>query len=104
MASKRRKPANVGRWLIEASGLLKIFSVVRAAKLRIRKWRSSQLNGKMSSVVRLVEAFRLLMIFSVVRVYKLRMRKWRSCPLNGWELLLLLESCLLYTSPSPRDS
>ena len=75
VASKRRGPATVGRRLIEAprqvrtserekgsmlvgrlveaSGLLKIFFVVRAAKLRMRKWRSSQLNGKMSSVVRL---------------------------------------------------
>ena len=76
--------------LVEASGLLKIFPVVRAAKLRMRKWRSPQLNWKMSSVVRLVEVSRMLMIFSVVRAAKLRMRKWRSSPINGWELLLLL--------------
>ena len=96
VASKRRRPANVGRWLIEAprqvrtskreeamligrlveaSGLLKIFSVVRAAKLHMKKWRSSQLNWKMSSVVRLVEASRLLMIFSVVRAAKLHLRR-----------------------------
>ena len=77
--------------LVVASGVLMIFSVVRAAKLRMRKWRSSQLNGKMSSVVRLVEVSRLLMIFSVVRAAKLRLRKWRSSPINGWELLLLLK-------------
>ena len=112
VASKRRGPANVGRRLIEAprqvrtperekgsilvgrlveaSGQLKIFSVVRAARLHLRRGWSSQLNGKMSSVVRLVEAFRLLMISSVVRAAKLHMRKWRSSQLNGWELLLLL--------------
>ena len=96
VASKRRGPANVRRWLIEAprqvrtserekgsmlmgrlvevSRLLMIFSVVRAAKLHMRKWRSPQLNWKMSSVVRLVEASRLLMVFSVVRTAKLHMR------------------------------
>ena len=73
-----------------APGLLKIFSVMRAAKLRMRKWRSSQLNGKMSSMVRLVEASRLLMISSVVRAAKLHLRKWRSFQLIWWELLLLL--------------
>ena len=63
---------------------------MRAAKLHMRKWRSPQLNWKMSSVVRLVEASRLLMIFSVVRAANLPMRKWRSSQLNWWELLLLL--------------
>ena len=81
----------VGR-LVGASGLLKIFSVVRAAKLHMRKWRSPQLNWKMLSVVRLVEASRLLMIFSVVRAANLQMRNWRSSQLNWWELLLLLIS------------
>ena len=76
--------------LVVASGLLKIFSVVRATKLRTRKWRSSQLNGKISSVVRLMEASRLLIIFSVVRAANLPMRKWRSSQLSWWELLLLL--------------
>ena len=69
--------------LVEASRLLMISSVVRAAKLQMRKWRSSQLDGKKSSVMRLVEASRLLMIFSVVRAAKLPMRKWRSSQLNG---------------------
>ena len=94
VASKRRRPANVGRRLVEAPRqvrLLNIFSVVRAAKLHMRQWRSPQLNWKMPSVVRLVEASRLLMIFSVVKAAKLRMRKWRSSPINGWELLLLLK-------------
>ena len=112
VASKRRGPANVGRRLIEAprqvrtcerekgsmmigrlveaSGLLKIFSVVRAARLHLRRGRSSQMNGKMSSVVRLVEVSRLLMIFSVVRAASLPMRRWRSSQLSWWELLLLL--------------
>ena len=51
-----------------ASGLLKIFSVVRATKLRMRKWRSSQLNG----------GELLLLLLK------------RGSRLDGWELLLLL--------------
>ena len=42
----------VGR-LVETSRLLKMSSVVRAARLHLRRGRSSQLNGKMSSVGRL---------------------------------------------------
>ena len=90
VASKRRGPANVGRRLIEApsqvrtserekgsmlvgrlvgsSGLLKMSSVVRAAKLHMRKWRSSQLNG-----------WELLLLLLK-----------RGSLLDGWELLLLL--------------
>ena len=94
----------VGR-LVEASGLLKNSSVVRAARLHLRRGRSSQLSGKISSVVKLVEAFRLLKISSVVRLVEasrllkissvvraanLHMRRGRSSQLNGWELLLLL--------------
>ena len=76
--SEREKGSMLVGRLIEASGLLKVSSVVRAAKLHMRKWRSPQLNWKMSSVVRLVEASRLLMISSVVRAANLQMRKWRS--------------------------
>ena len=68
---------------------MKIFSVVRAAKLHMRRGRSSRMNEKVSSVVRLVEVSRLLMIFSVVRAASLPKRRWRSSQLNVWELLLL---------------
>ena len=90
----------VGR-LVEASGLLKIFSVVMAARLHLRRGRSSQLNGKMSSVVGLVEASRLLMISSVVRAARLHMRKWRSSQLN-WKMSLvrLVEASSLVTISS----
>ena len=57
----------VGR-LVEASGLLKISSVVRAAKLHMRRGRSSQLNG-----------WELLLLLLK-----------RGSRLDGWELLLLL--------------
>ena len=105
VASKRKRPANMGRWLIEAprqvrtsnreegsmligrlveaSGLLKIFSLVRAAKLHMRGGRSSRMNGKMSSMVRLAEVSRLLVIFSVVRAASLPMRRGRSSQMNG---------------------
>ena len=56
----------VGR-LVEASGLL-----------------------KMSSVVRLVEASGMLKMSFVVRAARLHLRRGRSSQLNGWELLLLL--------------
>ena len=57
----------VGR-LVEASGLLKNSSVVRAARLHMRKWLSSQLNG-----------WELLLLLLK-----------RGSRLDGWELLLLL--------------
>ena len=71
VASKRRRPADVGRRLVEAPRqvrLLNIFSVVRAAKLHMRQWRSSQLNW-----------WELLLLLMK-----------RGSLLDGWELLLLL--------------
>ena len=57
----------VGR-LVEASGLLKMSSVVRAARLHLRKGRSSRLNGWEAAAVVVEEGL----------------------PVGGWELLLLL--------------
>ncbi len=54
--------------LMEASRLLMISSVVRAAKLHMRKWRSSQLNR-----------WELLLLLLK-----------RGSLLDGWELLMLL--------------
>ena len=103
--SGRKKGSTLVGRLVEASGLLKNSSVVRAARLHLRRGRPSQFNGKISSVaklveasrllrissvVKLVEASRLLKISSVVRAAKLHMRRGRSSQLNGWELLLLL--------------
>ena len=58
----------VGR-LVEASGLLKMSSVVRAARLHLRRGRSSQLNGWVLLLLLLLK---------------------RGSRLDGWELLLLL--------------
>ena len=58
----------VGR-LVEASGLLKMSSVVRAARLHLRRGRPSQLNG-----------WELLLLLLLKR----------GSRLDGWELLLLL--------------
>ena len=58
----------VGR-LLEASGLLKVSSVVRAARLHLRRGRSSRLNG-------------LVLLLLLLRMWSSR--------LDGWELLLLL--------------
>ena len=54
--------------LVEASGLLKIFSVVRAASLPMRRWRSSELSW-----------WELLLLLLN-----------RGSLLDRWELLLLL--------------
>ena len=55
--------------LVEASGVLKMSSVVRAARLHLTKGRSSQLNG-----------WELLLLLLLKR----------GSRLDGWELLLLL--------------
>ena len=69
-------------WLVEASGMLKMSSVVRLVEA------SGML--KIPFVVRLVEASGMLKMSFVVRAARLHLRRGRSSQLNGWELLLLL--------------
>ena len=82
VASKRRRPASVGRWLIEAP------RQVRTSE----RWVMDISGREKGSVLvgRLVEASGLLKMSSVVRAARLHLRRGRSSQLNGWELLLLL--------------
>ena len=87
--SKRRGPANVGRWLIEAPRQVRTSEREKGSMLMGRLVEASGLL-KMSSGVRLVEASGLLKMSSGVRAARLHLRRGRSSLLNGWELLLLL--------------
>ena len=70
--------------LVEASRLLKISSVVRAAKLHMRRGRSSQLNGWELLLLLLKRGSRLDGWEVLLLLLK------RGSRLDGWEVLLLL--------------
>ena len=76
--------------LVEVSRLLMIFSVERAAKLHMRGGRSSRMNEKVSSVVRAAGLPERRWRSSQLNVWELLLLLLdRGSLLDRWELLLL---------------